>query len=232
MERDADGWTATKIDRSMSLSDLRNSNETKFGDLTAPSSHSCREIESLDSSVIYTDKNVMECELPELIVCYKESTFHVKDICVDEGVHLQKSNMFGGDINEDLCIMLPSEKGSVSMEVKNKSDEPLPDLMESWIDNVSSKDKVDKSDCSPCNVLGKGVDLVNSMDVVQKDDSTDRSANIESTKMISLADLLSIHDPVLEKPYSGSLTTNGMELNKKSSEVCLSNKMHYQLDLV
>lgn len=36
----------------------------------------------------FTDKNVVECELPDFVVCYKESnTPHVKDICVDEGVH-------------------------------------------------------------------------------------------------------------------------------------------------
>ncbi|XP_077237571.1 uncharacterized protein LOC143879214 isoform X1 [Tasmannia lanceolata] len=35
----------------------------------------------------YTDKNVMELELPELIVCFKERNYHViKDICIDEGV--------------------------------------------------------------------------------------------------------------------------------------------------
>ncbi|KAL0380665.1 UNVERIFIED_CONTAM: hypothetical protein Sangu_0130800 [Sesamum angustifolium] len=35
---------------------------------------------------MFTDKNVMECELPELEVCYKEINHQiVKDICVDEG---------------------------------------------------------------------------------------------------------------------------------------------------
>ncbi|KAM7484463.1 hypothetical protein LguiA_000472 [Lonicera macranthoides] len=38
----------------------------------------------------YTNKNVMECELPELIVCYKGSAYHaIKEICVDEGVPLE-----------------------------------------------------------------------------------------------------------------------------------------------
>ncbi|KAL8258103.1 hypothetical protein R6Q59_030144 [Mikania micrantha] len=35
---------------------------------------------------LYTDKNVMECELPELLICYKDGAFHIKDICVDEGI--------------------------------------------------------------------------------------------------------------------------------------------------
>ncbi|XP_011102097.1 uncharacterized protein LOC105180144 isoform X1 [Sesamum indicum] len=35
---------------------------------------------------VFTDKNVTECELPELEVCYKEINHQiVKDICVDEG---------------------------------------------------------------------------------------------------------------------------------------------------
>ncbi|GMH27557.1 hypothetical protein Nepgr_029400 [Nepenthes gracilis] len=35
----------------------------------------------------YGDKVVMECELPELIVCYKENSYQsVKDICIDEAV--------------------------------------------------------------------------------------------------------------------------------------------------
>ncbi|KAI3825227.1 hypothetical protein L1987_06705 [Smallanthus sonchifolius] len=39
------------------------------------------------------DKHSVECELPELIVCYKESDFHVKDICIDEEtVSIHKDN--------------------------------------------------------------------------------------------------------------------------------------------
>ncbi|CAH1412776.1 unnamed protein product [Lactuca virosa] len=34
----------------------------------------------------YIDKNAVECELPELMVCYQESDFQVKDICIDEGI--------------------------------------------------------------------------------------------------------------------------------------------------
>lgn len=36
---------------------------------------------------LFTDKTVTECELPELMVCYKENVHHsVKDIGIDEGV--------------------------------------------------------------------------------------------------------------------------------------------------
>lgn len=44
----------------------------------------------------YMDKNVMACDLPEIVVCYKENTYHVvKDICVDEGVPVQEKFLFG-----------------------------------------------------------------------------------------------------------------------------------------
>ncbi|KAL9275711.1 hypothetical protein AKJ16_DCAP17225 [Drosera capensis] len=39
---------------------------------------------------LYTNKNFMDCEMSELIVCYKESSYQsVKDICIDEGVPSQ-----------------------------------------------------------------------------------------------------------------------------------------------
>lgn len=76
---------------------------------------SCNEEEAKDSvaasgvhtemshadSTVYTDKNILESDLPELIVCYKDSIFHaVKDICVDEGMPAENKclteNVVGG----------------------------------------------------------------------------------------------------------------------------------------
>uniref|UniRef100_A0A1J3G7C4 Uncharacterized protein n=1 Tax=Noccaea caerulescens TaxID=107243 RepID=A0A1J3G7C4_NOCCA len=46
--------------------------------------------------VFYMDKNVTACDLPEIVVCFKDSTYHVvKDICVDEGVPVQEKFLFG-----------------------------------------------------------------------------------------------------------------------------------------
>lgn len=37
--------------------------------------------------VFYVDKNITAFDLREIVVCYKETTYHVgKDICVHEGV--------------------------------------------------------------------------------------------------------------------------------------------------
>ncbi|KAJ0866032.1 putative protein BREAKING OF ASYMMETRY IN THE STOMATAL LINEAGE [Helianthus annuus] len=51
---------------------------------------------------VYTDKNVMECELPESLVCYKEGAFHVKDICVDEGIPHEERIVFDENNNETM----------------------------------------------------------------------------------------------------------------------------------
>lgn len=46
----------------------------------------------------YTDKSVRECELSEVIVCYKESNYQiVKDICVDEGLPTQDKGLVEAD---------------------------------------------------------------------------------------------------------------------------------------
>ncbi|KAM0015163.1 putative protein BREAKING OF ASYMMETRY IN THE STOMATAL LINEAGE [Helianthus debilis subsp. tardiflorus] len=51
---------------------------------------------------LYTDKNVTECEFPELLICYKEGAFHVKDICVDEGIPHGERFLFDENNNEML----------------------------------------------------------------------------------------------------------------------------------
>lgn len=61
-------------------------NEREYRESIAPCAIPSRKMGKFDTDP-YTDKNVLECELPELIVCYKDNPFHaVKDICIDEGV--------------------------------------------------------------------------------------------------------------------------------------------------
>ncbi|KAK0574218.1 hypothetical protein LWI29_019895 [Acer saccharum] len=203
-KRDADGWTVKKLDRSVSLNDLTNNNEKDVRDLTEPYSRSCREIESFEDSGFYMEKTVMECELPELIVCYKESTYHVKDICVDEGVRSHDKNLFKSDVDDKgFCILPPPKKdrNSEPMEEKNKNDKPLPDVMKSSAENASDMDKICKDDSSPENVHYMCVlDLLDaSKDFTPTgDDSTDKIANTVSPKLFSLADLLSMQNLVSE----------------------------------
>ncbi|KAL3510988.1 hypothetical protein ACH5RR_030389 [Cinchona calisaya] len=46
----------------------------------------------------YTDKSVRDCELSEVIICYRESNYQiVKDICVDEGLPTQDKTVIEAD---------------------------------------------------------------------------------------------------------------------------------------
>lgn len=81
------------------VDDFTSSNEEEAKESVAVSGvHT--EMSHADSTV-YTDKNILKSDLPELIVCYKDSVFHaVKDICVDEGVPAENKclteNVVGG----------------------------------------------------------------------------------------------------------------------------------------
>ncbi|KAL2519226.1 Uncharacterized protein Adt_15473 [Abeliophyllum distichum] len=62
---------------------------------------------------IYTDKNITVCELPELVVCYKEINYNtIKDICVDEGMPMEDKVLT--ESIEDDCI---TAKGAVDKEL-------------------------------------------------------------------------------------------------------------------
>ncbi|KAL2546276.1 uncharacterized protein Fot_15509 [Forsythia ovata] len=62
---------------------------------------------------IYTDKNITVCELPELVVCYKEINYNaIKDICVDEGMPTE-DKVLTESIKDDYI----TAKGGVDKEV-------------------------------------------------------------------------------------------------------------------
>ncbi|XP_022776688.1 uncharacterized protein LOC111318224 [Durio zibethinus] len=101
LEKTRNGWPASKLDCSMSENDFANGNEKEVRDFVTSNSHSLKNMDSFQDSVFYLDKSVMECEVPELEVCYKESTYHVvKDICIDEGVPKQDKFLFDGGVDE------------------------------------------------------------------------------------------------------------------------------------
>ncbi|PWA60591.1 hypothetical protein CTI12_AA368870 [Artemisia annua] len=107
----------------------------------------------------YTDKNVMECELPELLVCYKENAFQVKDICVDEGIPHGERVLFDENNNEmlkhDQLKISPTEDyymESKLSETNGKIDTDLPvvEPTSDYMDIGDSHDEVTdrKSDAS------------------------------------------------------------------------------------
>ncbi|KAJ0228703.1 18S pre-ribosomal assembly protein gar2-like protein [Hirschfeldia incana] len=88
-------------------------------------------LETVDP-VFFMDKNVTACDLPEIVVCYKEGTYHmVKDICVDEGVPVQEKFLFG-------------EKGSVKCSSDSNQCESE-DLMKTDKETETTKSSEDRS---------------------------------------------------------------------------------------
>ena len=144
LENTGDEWTASKLDYSMSVNDFANGNEKVVRDFVTSNSHSSKNMGSFQDSVFYLDKSVMECELPELVVCYKESTYHVvKDICIDEGVPTQDKFLFDSGMDEmSDCNFLPSEKDQDSKLMKEKFeiDMSMQDVSVSPEENQSAKD--------------------------------------------------------------------------------------------
>lgn len=57
---------------------------------------------------LFTDKNVLECELPELEVCYKEINCQIlKDICIDEGRPEEDINVIESCKDENTGHLFP-----------------------------------------------------------------------------------------------------------------------------
>lgn len=102
-------WNNQELERSNIEDGLTNNcKDEKFSSLAPcnlPSDFFKKETE------FYTDKNVMECELPELLVCYKESAFQVRDICVDEGIPHGERILFDENNHEICCISSSTNEG-------------------------------------------------------------------------------------------------------------------------
>lgn len=96
---DIEGWV--KFGDSMRMEEVTKDNETGVTQFMKSGSLSSTDESEHRDSVSYVDKSVMECDLPELVVCYKESSDHVvKDICVDEGVPIQDKFLFDNGVDE------------------------------------------------------------------------------------------------------------------------------------
>lgn len=221
---DVDGWTVRKLEHSTSLNDLAKDNEKIVRDLESPDSHSCGEMESFQESVFYMDKSVAECELPELIVCYKESTYRVKDICIDEGVHSHDRILFESDVDEKgVRAFLPpkEDKNSELLEESKNSVIPVPDALKSSAENYSDEDIVNRCDSSQESDSDEDIDdICDSKDLRPtgdvKDDATEENTNDLSRKLFSLGDLLSIHNVGTENSLSKSSIGNEIEAENES----------------
>lgn len=79
-------WPVSRFDRSESVSSIKGGNESGSTDSTVSSIDSFGETESLKEEMdLFTDKNMTECELPEVKLCSRDhSETDVRDICVDD----------------------------------------------------------------------------------------------------------------------------------------------------
>lgn len=124
---------------------------------------------------LYTDKNVLEYELPELEVFYKEIDYHiVKDICVDEGrseKDKSSSESSKDDVSGHLFPQPPSDSNhseatKVSLmendanslgthQCLNKEENDGKLVAEEWLksSSVSSSDEDTTKDCDPAKDL-------------------------------------------------------------------------------
>ncbi|KAJ4838280.1 hypothetical protein Tsubulata_037839 [Turnera subulata] len=186
----SDGWTAPKLDCSMSVDGLSHDDEKSTRDFEEPvistlSSASAHPIES--DSIIYMDKSVMEREVPELTICYKDTNYHVvKDICIDEGVPSRDKFLFDTDVHEkSICTVLSPEKDATVKERVNL-DLPTPDLMKS----LPEKERVDPDSLNysegrgPNNnsCLGYGIDDVKRTNEIM-DYASEKSGNVKSEEI-------------------------------------------------
>ncbi|XWS34225.1 hypothetical protein CRYUN_Cryun21dG0022200 [Craigia yunnanensis] len=221
----------------MSVNDFANGNEMEVRDFVTSNSHSSKNMDSFKDSVFYLDKSVMKCELPELVVCYKESTYHVvKDICIDEGVPAQDKFLFDSGVDEKSdCNFLPSEKDQysklmkekleidMSMQVVSVSSEEKQSYKD--IDNeCGSNKKLDADTCmqdvSLCleeNESKKGIlDQCDSKDLMLTRETKD-----DAMKMITddVSKELFIHGELLSMPELSTVKSEAMSSDCKSDGI-------------
>ncbi|BBG94361.1 18S pre-ribosomal assembly protein gar2-related protein, partial [Prunus dulcis] len=125
--------------------------EDEVKDFVPPYTLSSEKLEALEKeSDYYMDKSVMECELPELIVCYKESSCNtIKDICIDEGVPSQDKNRFETGVDEkECCTFLSPDEDQNKQLLEEQMDivVTLPDGFKS-----SAHDDLEKGFVIPCD---------------------------------------------------------------------------------
>ncbi|KAL4363932.1 hypothetical protein GQ457_04G010660 [Hibiscus cannabinus] len=243
-DKTGNGWPAPKLDCSMSVNDFASGNEKEARDFVTCNSPSSKNMDSFQDSVFYMDKSVMECALPELVVCYKENTYHVvKDICIDEGVPTQDKFLFDSGVDEKSNSgFLPSENDQDSELLKEKSGSdvsmqagsmpPEENQSDNDIDNECGSNKnfhagIHMQDVSLSleeNEPNKGIpSRCDSKDLILTREMKDRTMKIITDdvpkEVFTLAELLSM-------PELSTLSSKAMASDYKSNGIeqqCLEN---------
>lgn len=160
-----------------------------------------------NDSQFYMDKSVTECELPEFLVCYKESDNHaIKDICIDEGVPSQDKILFESGVNEKAgCTFLFLEKDQNKQLIKEQVDIHIPDELKSSVNS-------EKHDVNLCELR----------DLMQRDDAENQNGNDVSKENIFPGNVLSRGELEIEKSHSMSTSKEGIAAEQLTFQVCIS----------
>ncbi|CAL5354928.1 unnamed protein product [Camellia sinensis] len=146
-ERDGDLYT----DKNGNENEVRNENE--FRDSVAQCAMPSCTMELFEDTDLFTDKNIMECELPELIVCYKENTYHVvKDICIDEKqVFSRDKILIDSENDKGFCTIVPFDGNQNGCMTEGEEIE----LLSPSGSKSSSENDYDEVDAYESGTIGK-----------------------------------------------------------------------------
>ncbi|CAN6727536.1 unnamed protein product [Malus baccata var. baccata] len=206
------GFSVSNFDCSKILDDLENSNEDAavkgFG---SPYARSSENFEALEKeSDYYMDKSVTECELPELIVCYKDSSCNkIKDICIDEGVPSQDKNWVETGMDEEACCtyLSPDEDQNKQMlEEQLDIVTTIPDGFKSITNN--DLEKVFPIPCNSKDLMERG-DAINSEKI-----AIDMSKEISSPAIV-----LAVQELGEGNPQSKSSNKDSNEAKQETVQV-------------
>lgn len=195
-----DDLDASKLDCSKSVGDSIAHKKYQVTDYVA-------ELEN--DSQFYMDKSVMECELPEFLVCYKESNNHaVKDICIDEGVPSQDKILFKSGAHEkDQCTFVFPDND------QNKQEQA-----EIHIPTTKFK--------SSLNLENYGVNFCETKDLMQRGEvkcnATNKNTNDVSKEKIFPGNALSMQELGREKSHSRSTSKESIAAEQQTFQVCIS----------
>lgn len=210
---DKDGlWASPTFECSMGVDDLPNGNGIEIRDSAEQYAYTSSKVDILEADPnFYTDKSVMECELPELVVCKESSDHDVKDICIDEGVpssldkiliecdkseHTSQRTFVtcNGDKNTDLS------KEKVDIEL------PVPDGLKSVVENACNVDAVNQ--CESENLIQQNGEA--------NKDATDRIASdVSEDKLLPHL----VEQSCMENSLTDSSKVDSNEVEQQSVQV-------------
>ncbi|KAH7832839.1 hypothetical protein Vadar_000488 [Vaccinium darrowii] len=79
----------------------------------------------VENTKLYNDKNVMQGELPKLMVFYKEKDHVAKDVCIDEGVPFKDKIIIESGNDDGLCTFFLSDENKIGDVTKEREDSKL-----------------------------------------------------------------------------------------------------------